>query len=59
MEKILIKGGRIIDPAQSVDMVADLLLSEGKVAGIEKSIPSTNGARVIGRRRDGRLARIH
>ena len=47
MEKILIKGGRIVDPAQDVDMVGDLLLSEGKVAGIEKSIPSTNGARVL------------
>ena len=47
MEKILIKGGRIVDPAQDVDMVGDLLLSEGKVAGIEKSIPSSNGARVL------------
>ena len=47
MEKILIKGGRIVDPAQGVDMVGDLLLSEGRVSGIEKSIPSSNGARVI------------
>ncbi|MXY20763.1 MAG: dihydroorotase [Dehalococcoidia bacterium] len=28
-------------------MVGDLLLSEGRVSGIEKSIPSSNGARVI------------
>ena len=47
MEKILIKGGRIVDPSQDVDMVGDLLLSEGKVAGLEKSISSTNGARVV------------
>lgn len=47
MEKILIKGGRIVDPAQGVDMVGDLLLSEGKIAGMEKSIASTSGARVI------------
>lgn len=47
MEKILIKGGRIVDPAQGVEMVGDLLLSEGRVSGIEKSIPSSNGARVI------------
>ena len=47
MKKILIKGGRIVDPAQGVDMVGDLLLSEGRVSGIEKSIPSSNGARVI------------
>ena len=47
MEKILIKGGRIVDPAQGVDMVGDLFLSEGKVAGLDKSISSYNGARVI------------
>ena len=47
MEKILIKGGRIIDPAQGIDTVGDLLLSGGKVVGLEKSISSTNGARVI------------
>ena len=47
MEKILIKGGRIVDPAQGVDMVGDLLLSEGKVAGLEKSVPSDNGTRVV------------
>lgn len=47
MEKILIKGGRIVDPSQDIDMVGDLLLSDGKVVGLEKSIPSSNGARVI------------
>ncbi len=47
MEKILIKGGRIVDPSQDIDMVGDLLLSDGKVVGLEKSISSTNGARVI------------
>ena len=47
MEKILIKGGRIVDPAQGVDMVGDLLIGEGKVVAVEKSIPSANGARVI------------
>ena len=47
MEKILIKGGRIVDPSQDVDMVGDLLLSEGRVAGLEKSISSSNGTRVI------------
>ncbi len=30
--KILLKGGRIIDPSQEFDQVADLLLEEGKVA---------------------------
>ena len=48
MEKILIKGGRIVDPAQGVDMVGDLLIGEGKVVAVEKSIiPPDNEARVI------------
>ena len=47
MEKILIKGGRIVDPAQGVDMVGDLLIGEGKVVAVEKSIPSANGARAL------------
>ena len=42
MEKILIKGGRIIDPAQSVDMVGDLLIKEGRVAAVQNSISSEN-----------------
>lgn len=47
MEKLLIKGGRIVDPSQDIDMVGDLLLSEGKVVGLEKSITSSNGARLV------------
>ena len=35
---ILIKGGRIINPATSMDEVADLYIEDGKVAKIEKSI---------------------
>lgn len=37
-QKLLIKGGRIIDPACDVDLVGDLLLVDGKVASIERSI---------------------
>ena len=47
MEKILIKGGRIVDPAQCVDIVGDLLIREGRVEVIEKSIGSVEGAQVI------------
>ena len=47
MKKILVKGGRIVDPARGVDMIGDLLLSEGRVAGVEKSIGAVDGARVI------------
>lgn len=35
MKTILIKGGRLIDPANSVDAEKDVLLRDGKVAAIE------------------------
>jgi dihydroorotase len=43
---VLIKGGRIIDPASGLDRVADLLLTDGKVARIDSSI-NEPGAEVI------------
>ena len=38
---LLIRGGRIIDPAQGIDLVGDLLLRDGKVAwlGLRGQIP--------------------
>jgi dihydroorotase len=38
--KVLIKGGRIIDPAQSIDEAADLLIADGAVAEIGPAISS-------------------
>ena len=35
MSSILIRGGRIIDPSQQIDTEGDLLLCNGKVAGID------------------------
>ncbi|NLX14215.1 MAG: dihydroorotase [Phycisphaerales bacterium] len=43
---ILIRGGRIIDPANGVDRTGDLLLSDGKVACVDTRVAET-GARVI------------
>ncbi|BAZ97614.1 MULTISPECIES: dihydroorotase [Dehalococcoides] len=45
--KILIKNGRIIDPAEGTDKVADLLLENGLVAGINSNIPSDKADEVI------------
>ncbi len=47
MGKFLIKGGRVVDPYQCMDMVGDLLISEGRVAGVERSIALEDGYRVI------------
>ncbi|MBN1437384.1 MAG: dihydroorotase [Sedimentisphaerales bacterium] len=37
MTQLLIKNGRIIDPANNVDTVGDLLVSDGKIAAVGKS----------------------
>ena len=37
---ILIKGGRIINPATDMDMVADLLIENDKVVRIDENIES-------------------
>jgi len=43
MPKLLIKNGRVIDPASGHDAVADVLLEDGLVAGVGQNI-SANGA---------------
>ena len=35
MNRILIQGGRVIDPSQDLDRVTNLLLENGKVAGLD------------------------
>ena len=44
MADILLRGGRVIDPARNLDVSADLLLQDGKVARIE---PALEGADVV------------
>ncbi|MBQ2947892.1 MAG: dihydroorotase [Clostridia bacterium] len=43
---MLIRGGRVIDPKNGVDMVADILVENGKIAKIEENI-SAEGVQVI------------
>lgn len=43
---LILKGGRVIDPAQGLDQVADLAFADGRVAAIEPSIPAADGADV-------------
>ncbi len=38
LSKLLLKGGRVIDPSQKIDAVADVLIEEGKIAAIESKI---------------------
>lgn len=49
MASILIKNGRLIDPAQNIDGEKDLLLEDGLIKAVDNpdSIPAGEGCRVI------------
>ena len=40
MSTVVLKGGRIIDPANCIDQVADLIIIDGKIAPNTSPIPS-------------------
>ena len=46
MSKILIKGGRVIDPANKFNDVADVLIEDGKISAVEKNI-ETSAEKII------------
>ena len=45
--KMLIRGGRLIDPSQSIDDVRDVLLVDGVVAEVGQGVDPPEGADVI------------
>ena len=47
MRAVLLKGGRIVDPSQDHDAVADLLIENGKIASIGANIAGPDGADTI------------
>jgi dihydroorotase len=47
MYDLLIKGGRVIDPAQNIDDRFDVAISGGKIATVAKDIPATESQQVI------------
>ena len=36
--KTLIKGGRVIDPANAIDKIADVLVEDGKIAAVGENL---------------------
>jgi dihydroorotase len=44
---MLLRGGRVVDPSQSFDDVADVLLLEGRVEALGKGLSAPDGARVV------------
>ena len=47
MQPTLIKGGRVIDPAQNIDRIADVLLSDGVVQAVSVGIDPPEGSAII------------
>ena len=44
---LVIKGGRVLDPAQRIDRVADVAIRAGKIAAIQPNINASAAAQVI------------
>ncbi len=44
---LLLTGGRIVDPAQGMDAVGDLLIIDGKIASVGGTIQGPDGARRV------------
>ena len=44
---VLIKGGRVLDPANGVDAVQDVLIQDGKICRLGKGPPEPDGTPVI------------
>ncbi len=47
MYDLLIKGGRVIDPAQNLDDILDVAINGGKIATVAKDIPSQETRQVV------------
>jgi len=45
--ELFLRGGRVVDPSQGVDRVADLLLAEGRVAWLGEGREPPEGAEVV------------
>lgn len=44
---ILLKGGHVIDPKNSIDAIMDVAIGDGKIVQVSKDIPVKNAKRVI------------
>src|SRR5215467_1841921 len=44
---LLLKGGRVIDPANHIDEVRDVAVFQGKIAAVEKDIPADQAGKVV------------
>lgn len=47
MFDLVIKGGRVIDPAQGIDAVMDVAINSDKIAAVSRDVPSKDARKVI------------
>jgi dihydroorotase len=47
VKPLLIRGGRVIDPSQGHDGVADLLIADGRIADVGRGLGAPDGAEVM------------
>src|SRR4051812_36915333 len=47
MSQILLKGGRVVDPANGRDGVFDVLVDGGRIARVGRDLPADGGVRVV------------
>ncbi len=45
--KLLVKGGRVIDPANEVDRICDILIKDSKIASVGEDLPADGNEDVI------------
>ena len=50
VERLLIKGARLLDPSRNLDLEGDLLIEEGCIRAIDREIPEQAGMEVISAR---------
>src|SRR5256886_15490827 len=43
---LVLRGGRVIDPSRDLDQTADVLIQDGKIAGLGASLGAPDGAEV-------------
>lgn len=44
---LIVRGGRVIDPAHGIDAVLDVGVKDGRIAGLAEHLPSRSAARVL------------
>jgi dihydroorotase len=47
MSRLLLKGGRIVDPSQKLDQVWDLLINDDRIEAVGKDLPQDSDTEVI------------